>query len=71
LYDAAWRRAALIEIYKNEPNQKKAAESKDRANALAQRIISQYGQSDWANRAERLLFYMQNGIATYGNADNF
>ena len=71
LYDAAWRRAALIEIYKNEPNQKKAAESKDRANALAQRIISQYGRSDWANRAERLLFYMQNGIATYGNADNF
>ena len=45
LYDAAWRRAALIEIYKNEPNQKKSAESKDRALSLAQRIVSQYGQS--------------------------
>jgi len=68
LYNAAWRRAALIEIYKVEPNQKKAAESKDRALALAQRVVSQYGQSDWAYRTQRLIFYIQQGIATYGNA---
>lgn len=68
LYDAAWRRSALIEIYKTEPNQKKAAESKDRALALAQKIVSQYGQSDWTYRSERLIFYIQQGIATYGNA---
>jgi outer membrane protein assembly factor BamD (BamD/ComL family) len=71
LYDAAWRRAALIEIYKNEPNQKKAAESKDRAISLAQKIVSQYSQSDWMYRAERLIFYMQQGIATYGNAGDY
>jgi outer membrane protein assembly factor BamD (BamD/ComL family) len=70
LYNAASRRAALIEIYKNEPNQKKSAESKDRALALAQKLISQYGQSDWANRAQRLVFYVQQGIATYGNASD-
>jgi outer membrane protein assembly factor BamD (BamD/ComL family) len=70
LYDAAWRRAALIEIYKNEPNQKKASQSKDQAIALAQRVVSQFGQSDWAYRAERLIFYMQEGIATYGNASD-
>ncbi len=68
LYNAAWRRAALIEIYKIEPNQKKATESKDRALALAQRVVSQYGQSDWAYRTQRLIFYIQQGIATYGNA---
>jgi outer membrane protein assembly factor BamD (BamD/ComL family) len=67
LYDAAWRRAALIEIYKTEPNQKKAAESKDKAISIAQKVVSQYGQSDWAYRAERLIFYMQQDIATYGN----
>ena len=67
LYNAAWRRAAMIEIYKTEPNQKKSAESKDRALALAQKIISQYGQSDWALRARRLIFYVQQGIPTYGN----
>jgi outer membrane protein assembly factor BamD (BamD/ComL family) len=67
LYDAAWRRSALIEIYKTEPNQKKSAESKDRAISLAQKVISQYGQSDWALRTERLIFYIQQGIPTYGN----
>jgi len=67
LYNAAWRRSALIEIYKTEPNQKKAAESKDRALALAQKVVSQYGQSDWALRTQRLIFYIQQGIPTYGN----
>jgi outer membrane protein assembly factor BamD (BamD/ComL family) len=68
LYDAAWRRAALIEIYKNEPNQKKAAQSKDQAIRLTQKIMSDYGQTDWAYRAQRLMFYMQQDIPTYGSA---
>jgi hypothetical protein len=67
LYNAAWRRSALIEIYRTEPNQKKSAESKDRALALAQKLVSQYGQSDWAYRAQKLIFYMQQGIPTYGS----
>jgi hypothetical protein len=70
LYNAAWRRSAMIEIYKTEPNQRKSAESKDRALALAQKIVSQYGQSDWALRAKRLIFYVQQGIPTYGNASD-
>jgi outer membrane protein assembly factor BamD (BamD/ComL family) len=68
LYDAAWRRSALIAIYKTEPNQKKAAESKDRALALAQKVVSQYLQSDWALRAQRLIFYIQQDIPTYGSS---
>ena len=67
LYNAAWRRSALIEIYRTEPNQKKSAESKDRALVLAQKVVSQYGQSDWALRTQRLIFYMQQGIPTYGS----
>ncbi len=70
LYNAAWRRSALIEIYRKEPNQKKAMESKDRALALAQKVVSQYGQSNWASRAQRLIFYIQQGIPTYGNASD-
>jgi outer membrane protein assembly factor BamD (BamD/ComL family) len=70
LYNAAWRRSALIEIYKTEPNQKKSAESKDRALALAQKVVSQYGQSDWALRTQRLIFYIQQGIPTYGNTND-
>ncbi len=67
LYDAAWRRSALIEIYKTEPNQKKSAESKEQALSLAQKVVSQYGQSDWAYRAQRLIFYIQQGVPTFGN----
>jgi len=68
LYDAAWRYSALIEIYKTEANQKKSEESKNRALGLAQKIVSQYGSSDWALRAQRLIFYIQQAIPTYGNA---
>ena len=68
LYQAAWRRSALIEIYKTEANQKKSEESKNRAMTLAQKIVSQYAQSDWALRAQKLIFYIQQGVPTYGNA---
>jgi hypothetical protein len=70
LYDAAWRQSALIEIYKTEANQKKSGEAKARSLDLAQRIVSQYGQSDWSNRAQTLIFYVQNGVPTYGNASD-
>src|ERR1700675_2689322 len=68
LYNAAWRRAALIDIYRTEPNQKKSAESKDRALVLAQKIVSQYCQSDCGFRAQRFIFYVQQEILTYGNS---
>ena len=68
LYQAAWRRSALIEIYKTEANQKKSDESKNRSLELAQKIVSQYAQSDWSSRALTLIFYVQQGVPTFGNA---
>jgi outer membrane protein assembly factor BamD (BamD/ComL family) len=69
LYNAAWRRAALIEIYKTDEQAKKSEASKDSAIALAQRIVSQYPQqTDWASRAQDLVYLLQQGIPTYGNA---
>ncbi len=70
LYQAAWRRSALIEIYKTEANQKKSDEAKNRSLELAQRIVSQYGQSDWSSRALTLIFYVQQGVPTFGNASD-
>ena len=70
LYDAAWRRSALIEIYKTEANQKKAEEAKNRALELAQKIVTQYAQSDWSPRAQMLIFYVQQGVPTFGNASD-
>jgi hypothetical protein len=67
LYDAAYRWAALIEIYKTEDEAKKSDEAKGRAIAIAQRAIAQGGQSDWGARAQRLLYMVQQGIPAYGN----
>jgi outer membrane protein assembly factor BamD (BamD/ComL family) len=68
LYNAASRRAALIEIYKTQEQPKKSGESKSRAIALAQQLTSQYPQSDWSSRGQTLLFLIQQGVPTYGNA---
>jgi hypothetical protein len=69
LYDAAWRRSALIEIYKTEGQPKKSEESKGKAVSQAQKAAAQAGQSDWGARAQRLLFMIEQGIPTYGNAN--
>jgi outer membrane protein assembly factor BamD (BamD/ComL family) len=68
LFEAAYRRSALIEIYKSEDQGKRAAESRTKAVALAQKIIAQSPQSDWGARAQRLLYLMEQQIPTYGNA---
>jgi len=68
LYDAAWRFSALIEIYKTEDQAKKSDQSKDKAIATAQKVATDFPQSDWGARAERLLYLIQQGVPTYGNA---
>ena len=67
LYDAAWRRSALIEMYKTEGQSKKSDESRGKAIALAQKAVTQGAQSDWGPRAQLLLFMIEQNIPTYGN----
>jgi hypothetical protein len=67
LYNAAWRQSALIEIYKTEQQPAKSDAAKSKAALTAQRVVSQYGQSEWASRAKRLLFLMEQNIPTWGN----
>jgi outer membrane protein assembly factor BamD (BamD/ComL family) len=67
LYDAAWRRSALIQIYRTEDQAKKSDESRSKAIALAQKAVTQAPQSDWGTRAQRLLFMIEQNIPTYGN----
>jgi outer membrane protein assembly factor BamD (BamD/ComL family) len=68
LYDAAWRLAALIQIYKTEEKAKDSDQAKAHAIEVAQQIISKYPQSDWSDRAQNLLFLVQQDIPMYGNA---
>lgn len=69
LYDAAYRWAALIEIYKTEEQPKKSDEAKTKAMAVAQEAIAHPPQADWSARARRLLYMVQQGIPAYGNGD--
>jgi hypothetical protein len=57
-----------VDIYKTEEEKKRSEEAKGKAIALTQRIISQYPQSDWAARAERLKFLVEQDVPTFGNA---
>jgi outer membrane protein assembly factor BamD (BamD/ComL family) len=68
LYLAAWRQSALIEIYKTENNAGRSAAARSKALALAQRVASQYPQSEWAPRAVRLAYMVEQNIPTYGSA---
>lgn len=69
LYDAAYRQAALIEIYKTDEQAKKSEEAKGKAIALVQKVTTQFPQSDWGARAQRLLYMIQQGVPAYGNAE--
>ena len=70
LYEAAWRQAALIDIYKTRNEAAKTGAAKAHTLSLIQQIESQYpqAQGDWAQRAERLKFLVDQDIPTYGNA---
>ena len=68
LYDAAWRQAALIQIYKTEEKRKDSDQAKAHAIELAQQIISKYPKGDWGDRAQTLLYMVQQDIPTYGEA---
>jgi len=68
LYKAAWRRAALVEIFKTEAEPKKSADSKAASSSLCQRILDKYPQSGYANRAQRLLYDLEQEIPVYGNS---
>ena len=68
LYNAASRKAALIEIYKTEYQAKKSEQSRNQSIAIAQELISKYAQSDWSSRGQTLLFMVQQNVPTYGNS---
>jgi outer membrane protein assembly factor BamD (BamD/ComL family) len=70
LYLAATRRAAMVELFKTEENKKKSEESRQRALALTEIIVKNYSESDWAPRAQALMFLLQQGVPTYGNEVN-
>ncbi len=68
LYKAAWRYAALIQIYTTDNQGKKAEESEARSLSVAKKLVAQYPtDTDWSNRSLRLIYMVTNKMPTWGN----
>ena len=66
LYNAAWRQAALVDIYRINNESDKSNAARKKASALAQQVISQFAQSDWKSRALDLAYKLDKKIPFYG-----
>src|SRR5690242_1673944 len=66
LYNAAWRQAALTDIYRIENDSAKSEAARKKATTLAQQIAGQYPQGDWKPRALDLIYKLEKKIPIYG-----
>ena len=66
LYNAAYRWAAVIAIYKGEGKPNKIPEAQKRAIAGAQKLLEKNASPEWNAKAHRLLYLVQNNIPVYG-----
>ncbi len=65
LYLAAYRQAALIELYREDGKLDKSVEARQKALALAQKVAAGWSQSDWGARAQRLAYLVEQGVPVY------
>jgi hypothetical protein len=65
LYNAAWRQAALVDMYKSEREHDKSEKAKRRAMQIAQELSTKYPEGDWKPRAAQLVFALEQGLEIY------
>lgn len=65
LYNAAWRQAALADIYRIENRMDKSDAARARAMALTKQVISQFA-SEWKARGMDLNYKLEKKIPIYG-----
>lgn len=66
LYQAVYRQAVLVDMFKADENDKKADGAKGHAHDLAARMKDKFPQSDYTARALALMFKIDQGIPVYG-----
>jgi outer membrane protein assembly factor BamD (BamD/ComL family) len=65
LYNAAWRQAALVDMYKAAKEQDKSEKARKKSLDLAQEITTRFPEGDWKPQATELMHALQQGIPTY------
>jgi hypothetical protein len=68
LYNAAWRQAALTDIYRINNDREKSEAVRKKGIALAQQIQSQQQDQDWKTRATDLIYKLEKKISVYSAA---
>jgi hypothetical protein len=66
LYQAIYRQAVLVDMYKADENEKKADSAKGHAHDMAARMKDKFPQSDYTARALAIMFKIDQGIPVYG-----
>jgi hypothetical protein len=66
LYQAVYRQAVLVDMFKSDGSDKKADEAHSRAGDLLKRLRDKFPQSDYTWRAGTLVFKLDQGIPVYG-----
>jgi hypothetical protein len=68
LFNAAWRLAALTDIYRINADREKSDAARKKGIALAQQVQSQQSDPDWKARATDLTYKLEQKIPIYGPA---
>ena len=68
LYNAAWRQAALTDIYRIDNDKNKSDAARKKATALAQEVQNQQPDVDWKARATDLIYKLESKIPIYSAA---
>ncbi|HLY98435.1 MAG TPA: hypothetical protein VKT33_05150 [Candidatus Angelobacter sp.] len=66
LYNAAWRQAVLVDIYRINNENDKSASARKKAIALAQELLTQSPQGDWKPRTLDLIYKLEQNVPLYG-----
>ena len=68
LYNAAWRQAALTDIYRINNDREKSEASRKKSIALAQQVQSQQQDPDWKMRSTDLIYKLEKKIPVFSAA---
>jgi hypothetical protein len=66
LYQAVYRQAVLVDMFKADENDKKSDGAKAHAHELAARMKDKFPQADYTARAQAIMFKIDQGIPVYG-----
>jgi hypothetical protein len=66
LFEAAYRQAVLTNMYETDGNHNKAEKAHELCRSLTQQLTSKFAGTDYALRAEMMVFKLDQGIPVFG-----